>query len=475
MELAGRIVQRSAQISALHREQLTDIAEFDRSEAWRGDGSVSMVAWVTGQCGVSTSTARQWVRSAANLESLPCLAEGLASGKLSLDLVEPLAEVATAETDAALREASAHWTVRQARGLVAWHRAQREGAAEEAADGVAVTGEGDPSGDPSGEATGGPTGERTGPKGDSLIGSAVREFERRTLRFNDTRRTVWIAFPRDDYATAKSALVTRVAADRRGTGGSTPDDRDASDPLGYVPYDQRLYDAMMRLFRAGGSPQAGNRPPVRPRVVVHAPLELLIGCSSSGTSVGRGSDTGSDTGAGAGAGAGASAGASAGADAEVTEVAQVAQVAEVEGVGPIPAEVARRLACDAHVILSVDARDGSILDQGRARRDPTVAQRIELARRDKGCRFPGCTYTEFTDVNHVRHWIRGGATNLDNLVTLCDRHHRAVHEVGWTMKGDANAVLSFTSPHGRVMSSAPSPTWPGSSPARAARDGPLSR
>ena len=86
---------------------------------WRGDGAVSMVAWVTGQCGVSTSTARQWVRSAANLESLPCLAEGLASGELSLDLVEPLAEVASAETDAALREASAHWSVRQARS---WSR-----------------------------------------------------------------------------------------------------------------------------------------------------------------------------------------------------------------------------------------------------------------------------------------------------------------------------------------------------------------
>ena len=57
-----------------------------------------MIAWVTGQCGVSTSTARQWVRSAANLESLPCLAEGLASGELSLDLVEPLAEVASPST-----------------------------------------------------------------------------------------------------------------------------------------------------------------------------------------------------------------------------------------------------------------------------------------------------------------------------------------------------------------------------------------
>ena len=58
---------------------------------------------------------------------------------------------------------------------------------------------------------------------------------------------------------------------------------------------------------------------------------------------------------------------------------------------------------------------GSILDQGRARRDPTTAQRIEIARRDKGCRVPGCPYCEFTDVHHMRHWTKGGLTNLDNL------------------------------------------------------------
>ncbi len=149
-----------------------------------------MVAWVTGQCGVSTSTARQWVRSAANLESLPCLAEGLASGELSLDLVEPLAEVASAETDAALREASAHWSVRQAGELVAWHRAQSEEADEaRAAEAVAA--------------------------GVDMSGSAVREFQHRTLRFNDTRRTIWVAFTKDDYATAKSALVGWVSADKR--------------------------------------------------------------------------------------------------------------------------------------------------------------------------------------------------------------------------------------------------------------------
>ncbi len=188
--MAGRIVERAAQISALHREQLADIAEFDRAEGWRGDGAVSMIAWVTGQCGVSTSTARQWVRSAANLESLPCLAEGLASGELSLDLVEPLAEVASPSSDAALREASSHWSVRQARELVAWHRAQVECQVEAEASSAA------------GAAQGAPAGVAAGDEG--VGGSAAREFGRRTLRFNDTRRSVWVAFTKDDYAVVKS-------------------------------------------------------------------------------------------------------------------------------------------------------------------------------------------------------------------------------------------------------------------------------
>jgi Domain of unknown function (DUF222)/HNH endonuclease len=432
--LAANIVERSARISALHREQLADIAEFDRAESWRGDGAVSMAAWVTGQCGVSTSTARQWVRSAINLESLPCLAEGLDSGVLSLDLVEPLAEVASPESDAALRKAATHWSVRQARDLAAWHRARVEAETEAEARAEADTAAAPES--VSSTQGNGPDG-RAGPMS---VGSTARDFEHRTLRFNDSRQSVWVAFTKEDYAAAKSVLVGRVTAeDRRRERGSAGDSTSSSDPLGYVTYDRRLYDALMDLVQMGiGERTEGGRATgtaTRPRVVIHAPLEVLIACSGDA-------------------------------------------VAEIAGVGPVRAEVVRRLACDAEVDLAAEDRDGSILDQGRARRDPTPVQRVEIDRRDKGCRFPGCSYTEFTDVHHIQHWTDGGLTNLDNLVTLCGRHHRAVHELGWTLSGDADSVLTFTGPHGRPMRSAPSPTWRASSVARSAqrsRNGPMLR
>jgi hypothetical protein len=145
--------------------------------------------------------------------------------------------------------------------------------------------------------------------------------------------------------------------------------------------------------------------------------------------------------------------------ADLTYLAGGGGAAELDVLGPLAPEVVRRLACDAKIILSADNEKGLSIQQGTAVRNPSPAQRIEIRRRDKGCRFPGCTYTEFTDVHHVIHWLNGGPTAIPNLVTLCDAHHRAVHELGWKMSGDANVMLSFRSPTGRVTTSTPSPTF----------------
>jgi hypothetical protein len=98
-ELADRIRECSRSISSLQRDLLADVAEFDQSEAWRGDGAVSMTAWLTERCAVSGATARVWTQTAIKLESLPRLADALAGGALSLDVLSPLARVATPDTD----------------------------------------------------------------------------------------------------------------------------------------------------------------------------------------------------------------------------------------------------------------------------------------------------------------------------------------------------------------------------------------
>jgi hypothetical protein len=95
---------------------------------------------------------------------------------------------------------------------------------------------------------------------------------------------------------------------------------------------------------------------------------------------------------------------------------------ELDDGSALAPETARRLACDA-----------SVVTEGRKTRTIPPATRRALQRRDRGCRFPGCENRRFLDAHHVQHWAQGGETTLDNLLLLCRRHHRAVHEGGYSV------------------------------------------
>ncbi len=123
---------------------------------------------------------------------------------------------------------------------------------------------------------------------------------------------------------------------------------------------------------------------------------------------------------------------------------------------PLAAETARRLACDAS-LLDVHERDGELLSLGRKRRTVSPALRRALATRDRGCRFPGCERTRFVDAHHVQHWSQGGETNLDNLISLCRRHHRLVHERGYSVKLGDDGDLQFKNQYGIALPTVPRP------------------
>jgi hypothetical protein len=82
--------------------------------------------------------------------------------------------------------------------------------------------------------------------------------------------------------------------------------------------------------------------------------------------------------------------------------------------------------------------------------------RRALAARDGGCRFPGCGLT-LCDAHHVEHWADGGETKLANLLQLCRRHHRAVHEEGYGVELRADGEPRFRRPDGQVIPQAPMP------------------
>jgi hypothetical protein len=90
------------------------------------------------------------------------------------------------------------------------------------------------------------------------------------------------------------------------------------------------------------------------------------------------------------------------------------------------------------------------LEVGRTSRVVTAAQRTALAIRDGGCVFPGCDRPlAWCEAHHLRHWLHGGPTDLENLALLCRTHHRTVHEGGWRLHRDPDGRLTATPPYRR--------------------------
>ena len=165
---------------------------------------------------------------------------------------------------------------------------------------------------------------------------------------------------------------------------------------------QRRADALLELCQrksGGGSDGAGPRP----QLVIRASLETLVGTP------------------------GAPAGA-------------------LERGGTVPGETVRRLACDA-ALTRITGEGELQAEVSRATRTIPPATRRALAARDHGCVAQGCGRPpDWTDAHHLKHWVQGGETTMANLVLLCRRHHRMVHEDGWALRRSSNGRWALTQP-----------------------------
>ena len=122
----------------------------------------------------------------------------------------------------------------------------------------------------------------------------------------------------------------------------------------------------------------------------------------------------------------------------------------------VPAETSRRLACDASRVVMRHDEDGRVVEIGARTRTIPPALRWALQHRDRTCRFPGC-HVRVGQGHHVRHWAQGGPTTLTNLLLLCRRHHRAVHEEGYQVAPGPDGALRFRRPDGRPLPEVPPP------------------
>ncbi len=412
LELLEReITELASHIHAATCRWLGLVAEFDRREGWGGWGCRSCAHWVSWRCGIAPVAAREHVRVARRLESLPLVRQAFAEGRLSYSKVRALTRVGEVERERDLLALAEHASaaqlerlVRAYRGVVAVERAEPErwvswshdddGAlllrarlpAEEGALVVAAL-----------ETAREAAAERAGVS----AGASAEALEER-----------------DEGASAEASrdgegVFAEVDGDEE-EGASA----EAPHRCGEALADALVLMADTMLARGAAARTGGDRH----QVVVHVDADVLAGSPDAG---GR---------------------------------------CELADGSPLAPETARRLACDA-AIVALTQRGGRTLDVGRKTRSIPPALRRALASRDRGCRFPGCDRAR-VDAHHITHWASGGATRLENLVHLCRHHHRLVHEGGFAVERRSGGEIVFRRPDGRRI--APCPAGSGRSRRRGA-------
>ena len=423
--LGDRIAELSARIQAATYELLVLIREFDARNGW--SGCTSCAHWLSWRTGLAPGAAREHVRVARALGNLPKLSDAMRRGVVSYSKVRAVTRVATPETEQALLDVALCGTAAHVEQIVrGWRRVDR-------------------------------TAEQTEER---------RRHQTRSLRtwVDDDGMVVvqgrltpevGAVLRRALEAACDKARARRPSASDTGADAATPDVVAVEEQLA-ATFAQRQADAMGTVAEcalAGGLDRgtAGDRY----QVVVHVDAGALAEAPDVPAGTPRGTESDAEHGGG-------SQHVPAGTPAAHTTLAAGGQTVLDEAGGiHVSAESARRLACDAAKVEIQHGPGGQILDVGRRTRTISPALRRALAARDRQCRFPGCQNRR-CDAHHVQHWADGGATRLDNLVLLCRRHHRVVHEEGFRITLNATGDVEFLRPDGRPFPVAPPPPlWAG--------------
>ena len=484
--LGDRIAELSSRIQAATYDLLVLIREFDAQSGW--SGFTSCAHWLSWRTGLAPGAAREHVRVARALGHLPRLSAAMQRGAVSYSKVRAVTRVATPETEQSLLDAAQSGTAAHVEQIVrGWRRVDR--AAEQTneqrrqdrrslrtwvdEDGMVVV-----------------QGRLT-PEVGAVLRRALEAACDMAQAQRDAAAEADLNSEAADVAAAEEKLAPSFAqrqADAIGVvaesalaGGldrGTAGDRyqvvlhvdagalEAQPDVSAGTSEQAAHEAAVDRDANGvpaGTPETTARDvePVEDGVYVPAGTYTSAEPQLAHDSDGEGVPAG--TPAGGGRQHRRSPGPCQGPSTETKpEPAVCSQtVLDEDGGIHVSAATARRLACDAAKVEMQHGVNGEILDVGRRTRTISPALRRALASRDGHCRFPGCRNRR-TDAHHLVHWADGGETVLENLVLLCRRHHRAVHEEGFRITLDAAGEVAFTRPDGRPFpQAAPPPLWTG--------------
>ena len=392
--LGDQIAELSARIQAATYELLCHLRQFDRHCGW--EGFRSCAHWLNWRTGLDLGAAREKLRVAAALAELNHVSAAMACGVLSYSKVRAITRVADTANEARLVAVACGATAEQVERLVrAWRRADR---------------------------------------------AAETDAEQMRL----ASRSLSTRVDEDGMVVLRGRLTPEVGAVLLRALEAALEQVPAAAEDGAPTVAQRRADALGLVAESAlaGKLDPGN-PGDRFQVTVHVDPDTLPAREPATATP----DISAETSAGSPAAAEPAAPA-AGPDAGLAVIEQASGI-------HLSAAAARRLACDAGLVVLRHAPHGEVLDGGRRTRTIPTALRRALEGRDRNqCQFPGCN-CRHCDAHHVVHWADGGATQLTNLVSLCRFHHRAVHEEGFQVVAAAAAQFRFLRPDGAPLPAVP--------------------
>lgn len=141
----------------------------------------------------------------------------------------------------------------------------------------------------------------------------------------------------------------------------------------------------------------------------------------------------------------------------------------LDGYGPIPADIAARIATDAtwHRLLT-DPATGILTDYSTTTYQPGKILRQAVTARDQSCTFLQCERSAcWADLDHIQPFDHDldptnqppgmpGQTRATNLQPLCRAHHLAKTHHGWTpVRDPTTGTTTWTAPTGHTYTRPP--------------------
>ena len=125
-ELEAQITELAGHLNAANHRWLVLIAEFDRRNGWSDGATQSCAHWLSWKCGLDLGAAREKVRVARAIESLPKISVAMSNGQLSYSKARALTRVATPAIEDVLLNVALNGTTHHVETLVRQFRRVQE-------------------------------------------------------------------------------------------------------------------------------------------------------------------------------------------------------------------------------------------------------------------------------------------------------------------------------------------------------------